>query len=105
VFLCKLGAPFFEVKQRWAPFLRGFSGHLPGFSANQNIWWCACNPCIPTSNTTAFHNSIIGSFIVYQDRRETNLLQLFWHPENSESFPIISVIIFEVNVVSEQKQT
>jgi len=24
-----------------------------------------------------FHNSIIGNFVVYQDRLETNLLQLF----------------------------
>jgi len=24
-----------------------------------------------------FHNSIIGNFMVYQDRLETNLLQLF----------------------------
>ena len=31
-----------------------------------------------------FHNSIIGTFMVYQDRLETNLLQLFGHPENSE---------------------
>jgi len=32
----------------------------------------------------SFHNSIIGNFMVYQDRLETNLLQLFGHPENSE---------------------
>jgi len=31
-------------------------------------------------------------------------LQLFAHPENSEECSIISVIIFEVNIVSEQKQ-
>jgi len=42
--------------------------------------------------------------MVYQDRLETNLLQLFGHPENSELFSIIFVIIFEVNVVDEQKQ-
>jgi len=31
-------------------------------------------------------------------------LQLFGHPENSEQFSIISVIIFEVNIVDEQKK-
>jgi len=62
----------------------GFSGLLPRFSANQNFLGCACNPCTTTSNTTTFHNSIIGNFVVYQDRLETNLLQLFWHPENLE---------------------
>jgi len=35
----------------------------------------------------------------------TNLLQLFAHPENSKRFSIVSVIIFEVNIVDEQKQT
>jgi len=39
--------------------------------------------------------------MVYQDRLETNLLQLFGHPENSERFFIISIIIFEVNIVDE----
>ena len=38
------------------------------------------------------------------DRQETILLQLFEHPENSEWFSIISIIIFEVNIVAEQKQ-
>ena len=38
----------------------------------------------------------MGNFMVYQDRLEINLLQLFGHPENSEWFSIISVIIFEV---------
>jgi len=31
----------------------------------------------------------------YQDRSETNLLQLFAHPETSEWFSIIFVISFE----------
>jgi len=31
-----------------------------------------------------FHNSIISNFMVYQDRLEIDLLQLFGHPENSE---------------------
>jgi len=40
----------------------------------------------------------------YQDRLvETNLLQLFAHPENSERFSIISVIMFEVHIIDEQK--
>jgi len=47
-----------------------------------------------------FHNRITGIFRVYQDRLETNLLQLFTHPENSECFSIIYVIIFEVNIVT-----
>jgi len=105
VFLCKPWAPFFEVKQRWAPFSPGFSGPYPRFLANQNFWGCACNPCTPMSNTTAFHNSIIGNFMVHQDRLETNLLQLFRHPEISVWFSKISVIIFEVNIIDEQKQT
>jgi len=59
MFFCKPWAPFFEVKQRWMSFLPGFSGILPKFSTNQNFWGCACTPI---SNTTAFHNSIIGKF-------------------------------------------
>jgi len=31
-----------------------------------------------------FHNSIIGNFMVYQERLEINLLQLLGHPDNSE---------------------
>jgi len=31
----------------------------------------------------AFHNSNIRNFMVYEDRLETNLLQLFAHPEKS----------------------
>jgi len=42
--------------------------------------------------------------MIHQDRLETNLLQLFRHSENSELFSIISVIIFEVNIVDELKQ-
>jgi len=51
-----------------------------------------------------FYNSIIGNFIIYQDRIETDLLKLCAHPENSEWFPVIYVIIFEVNIVAEPKQ-
>ena len=58
----------------------------------------------PTSNTTAFLNSIVGNFVIYQDWLQTNLLQLFGHLEDLESFFIIDVIILEVSIV-EQKQT
>jgi len=47
-----------------------------------------------------FHNRMKGNFMGYKDRLETNLLQLFAHPQNSEWFSIISAIIFEVNVVA-----
>jgi len=51
-----------------------------------------------------FYDSIIGNFIVYQDRIETDLLKLCVHPKNSEWFSVISIVIFEVNIVAEQKQ-
>ena len=50
-----------------------------------------------------FPNSTIGNSMVYQDRSETNLLQLFAHPENSQWFSIFSVFVFEVIVVAELK--
>jgi len=37
-----------------------------------------------TEAKVTFHNSIIVNFMIYQNRMKTNLLQLFWHPENSE---------------------
>jgi len=46
-----------------------------------------------------FHNSIIGNFIVYQDRIETHLLKLSAHSENSEWFSVTPVIIFEVKLL------
>jgi len=51
----------------------------------------------------SFHNSIIGNFMFSRNQLATNLLQLFAHPQNSESFSIISVILFEVSIVAEQK--
>jgi len=42
--------------------------------------------------------------MVYQDRIEAKLLQLFTHPENSEWFSITSDITFEVKIVAEEKQ-
>jgi len=47
------------------------------------------------------YNSVIDHFMVYQHRIETHLLQQFTQQENSEWFSIISVIIFEVNIVAE----
>jgi len=43
--------------------------------------------------------------MIYKDRLETNLLQLFAHQQNSERFSIISASTSEVNVVAAQKQT
>jgi len=43
--------------------------------------------------------------MVYQDRLEPYLLQLFAHAETSDYFFYnLSVVIFEVNIVAEQKQ-
>jgi len=47
-----------------------------------------------------FHDSIVDNFMFYQDKLETNLLQLFAHPDNSEWFSIIFAIIFEINIVA-----
>jgi len=58
-----------------------------------------------TGQRCLYHNSIIVNFTVYQNWIQTNLLQLFAHPENSEWFSVIPVIIiFEVNIVAERKQ-
>jgi len=46
VFICfseKPWASFFEVTQRWAPYLPRFSRILPRFFDNSN-WGCACTP-------------------------------------------------------------
>jgi len=45
------------------------------------------------------------SWLIRSTVVETNLLQLFTHPQHSEWFSTLSVIIFEVNSVAEQKQT
>jgi len=58
-----------------------------------------------TGAEVPFHNRIIGNFMVYQDRLETKLLQLFAHTQNSQWFSIIFAMIFEVNVVAVQNQT
>jgi len=41
-----------------------------------------------------FYSGIVGDFIVYRDRIETDLLKLCTHPENSEWFSVIFFIIF-----------
>jgi len=51
-----------------------------------------------------FHSIIMGDVMFYQDRTEINLLQPFAHPENSDWFSIISVIISEVSAAAEQKK-
>jgi len=65
----------------------------------------ACRPPLPfrkgtTGEEMPFHNS---NFMLYQDRLETNLLQLFAQPENSQWFSIFCVIICEGSTVAEQK--
>jgi len=57
-----------------------------------------------TGTEVPFHKSIMVNLMVHQDRLETNLLQLFAHPETSEWFSMISVFIFEVAIVAERKQ-
>jgi len=42
--------------------------------------------------------------MVYKDRIETNLLQLFAHQETSEWFCIMSGIMYEVNIFAEQNR-
>jgi len=79
-FLQTLGTIFLNQATLGAIFTRIFRD-FARFSANQNFWGCAFTS---TSNTTAFHSSVISNFEVYQDRLETNLLQTFGHPENLE---------------------
>jgi len=95
-----LGAIFWSQTTLGAIFTRIFRAFAQIFSKPKllEVRLQPLHPHTPTSNNTAFHNSIIGNFMVYQDRLETNLLQLFRHPENSEWFSMISVIIFEVNI-------
>jgi len=51
--------------------------------------------------SSQYHREFYGQ----QDLVETNLLQLFTHTQHSEWFSTLSVIVFEVNIVAEQKQT
>ena len=57
-----------------------------------------------TRTEVPFLKSIMVNLMVYHYRLETNLLQLFAHPETSEWYSMISVFIFEVDVIAEQKQ-
>jgi len=57
-----------------------------------------------TGTKVPFYNSIIGNFMVDQDRPETILLQLFGHSEKSEWFSAIFVVIFEVNIVDKRNK-
>jgi len=61
-----------------------FGGIFTQIFSKSNLLGVRLHPPHPTSNSTAFHNSIIGNFVVYQDRLEINLLQLFGHLENAE---------------------
>jgi len=65
-----------------------------------------CSPAFERGATEAqvpLHNSIISNFMIYQDRLERNLLQLFANTENSEWFSMISVISLEVNIFTEHE--
>ena len=68
----------------------------------------ALSPCPVIKGATGaavpFYENIVSNFMVYQDRIETNLLQLFAHLETSDWFSIISGIISEANILDEQKQ-
>ena len=103
-FCANLGHHFLKPNNFGRYFYPDFQDFCPDFQQTK-LFGVSLKPLQSTSNTTAFHNSIIGHFMVYHDRLETNLLQLYRHPDNSEWFSIISVIIFEVNTVDEQKQT
>ena len=46
----------------------------------------------------------MGNFMVYQDRFQTNLLQLFAQQENLKWFPLFSAIIGEVNIIAEKNR-
>jgi len=80
-------------------------------SKEQGCWrayiWCEHCPLTFHKRATwaevPIYKSIVGYFMVCQDRLETYLLQLFAHPDTSEWFSIISVMNFEVNNVAEQK--
>jgi len=62
VFFCKPWAPFLKSSNFWHMFTQIFR--------KSNLLWCAYTHCTPTSNTTALHNSVIGNFVVHQNRLE-----------------------------------
>jgi len=63
------------------------TGHFQG-RRRAVEWRGHCPPDLSKGGATEaevpFHNIIIGNFTVYHDRLQTNSLQLFAHPENSE---------------------
>ena len=63
------------------------------------------SPVLSKGGGDNFSSQYHMEFHGQQDLVETNLLQLFTHPQHSEWFSTLSVIIFEVNSVAEQKQT
>jgi len=85
-FYANFGRHFLKSNNVGRYFYPDFQGFCPDFQQTKTFGGALATPSphTPTSNNTAFHNSIIGNFMVYQDRLETNLLQLFRHPENSE---------------------
>jgi len=68
----------------------------------------ALPPILPKKGETEAgvpcRNNIAGNVMVHPYRIETNLLQLFAHPESSEGFSVIYVIIFEINIAAKQKE-
>jgi len=46
------------------------------------------------TGVVSFHKSIASNFMACQDQLDTYSLQLLTHPQNSEWFSIIYVIIF-----------
>jgi len=71
----------------------------------RNRWALRKNCPLKGGAQVPLHNSIISNFMIYQDRLETNLLQLFAPTCSSEWFSIISVICFEASIVSEHINT
>jgi len=53
-----------------------------------------------TGAQVPLYHSIISNFMIYQNRLQTILLQLFAHSQNSEWFSMISDS-FKVNIVAE----
>ena len=92
---CIAVSTFLGVNDQW--YWRGMAwrGHCPASPFKMGA----------TAAEVSFHKTIISNLIVYQDRTEIHFLKLSAHPENSEWFSTVSVIIFKVIIVAEQKQT
>jgi len=86
VFMCfsaNLGHRFLKSSNVGHHFHTDYQGCCQDFQQIKTFGCVLASPA-PTSNTTDFHNSIIGNFMVYQDQLETWSLQLLEHSENSE---------------------